>query len=115
MADSRLGMLEYHLTFKPFDGSETVETISTPSMWALADEWVDELRAQGKHTDSWYDTKLGGAIFLLAAQEAGLVPAGPITVSAIAEVINAYDIDMVEPESDENPTGSGREGSQAPA
>lgn len=90
----KLGALEFELTFTPYDGGKPAKTVTTPSMWALADEWVDSLRAAGGHTAEWYDSKLGGAIFALAAMDLGLMPEQPLGVAPIAEVLNAYDIDM---------------------
>ena len=102
----KLGAFEFLLTFTPNDGGEPVEIVTTPSIFALADEWADRLRAAGDHTPEWVDQKFGGAMFLLGAQEAGLVPSGPITLASIAEVMSRYDIDMktADEVEGENPT-----------
>lgn len=107
MAKKKLGAFEFHLVFAPTGGGDPVETVSTPSMWALADEWVDGLRAAGGHTAEWYDRQLGSAIFLQAARDLGLAPEGELSVAAIAEVLNAYDVEIAdehEPEGGGNPT-----------
>ena len=110
----KLGAFEMRLTFTPHDGSDPVEVISTPSAFALADEWVDTIRARGEHTPEWCDRMFGSALFLLAAQDAGLAPSGPVTTTAIAELLNAYDVDMDDPGADEgpNPTTGGPEAAQ---
>ena len=105
MARKKLGALEFKLTFKPYSGGKPIQTVTTPSMWALADEWVDSLTAAGGHTAEWYDAKLGGMLFALAARDLGLIPDGELGVGSIAEVLNAYDIDMESgDEPGENPT-----------
>ena len=90
----KLGAFEFLLRFTPTDGGETVEVVTTPSIFALADEWADTLRAKGDHTSEWVDQKFGGAMFLLGAMEAGLMPDGPITLASIAEVMSRYEVDM---------------------
>ena len=115
MAKKKLGALEFELTFSPYDGGKAVKTVTTPSMWALADEWVDSLKAAGGHTSEWYDSKLGGAIFALAAMDLGIIPEAPLGVAPIAELLNAYDVDMVSgDEQGENPTPTDPEGGPAP-
>ena len=102
---TKLGAMEFRLTFTPMDGGEPVEVVSSPSMFALADEFTDTIRAKGGHTEEWMSSKLAGAIFVLAARDAGLMPDGPLDLASIAEVMNAYDIDMEDPEpGEENPT-----------
>ena len=109
----KLGAFEFKLTFTPNGGGDPVETVTTPSIFALADEWVDTIRAEGKHTPEWCDRQFGGAMFLLAAQDLGLAPKGPITVEAIATLLNAYDVDMEDGESEgENPTTDAPEAAQ---
>lgn len=110
----KLGAFEFLLTFTPHDGGDPVEVVTTPSVFALADEWADTIRARGEHTDEWVDQKFGGAMFLLGAQDAGLMPSGPITLAAIAEVMSRYDVDMAtaDDEPAANPTRSAPEAAQ---
>ena len=109
----KLGNFEFLLTFTPQDG-DPVEVVTTPSIFALADEWADTLRAKGGHTDEWVDQKFGGAMFLLGAQEAGLMPDGPITLEAIAEVMSRFEVDMqtADEVAGENPTQTAPEAAQ---
>ena len=110
----QLGPFEFLLTFTPHDGGDPVEVVTTPSAFALAEEWADELRATGKHSPEYVDQKFGGALFLLAAQDAGLVRKEPLSMAAIMSLLNAYDIDMEadEGEPGENPTPSAPEAAQ---
>lgn len=108
-----MGDLEMTIKFTPAGGGDAVELQSTPSMWALADEWVDTIMAQNiamhrDHTRTWYNDKLIKCIELQAAQAAGLVPQGGFSLVAIAEMLNVYDVDLPEPDGGEeapaNPT-----------
>lgn len=94
MAKTKLGAFEFRLTFRPADGGEERTIVSTPSMFALADEWADTLRAAGGHTEDWVNAKMAGAIFLLAAIELGLVDSQPVTLGGVAQVMNDFDVDM---------------------
>ena len=80
---------------------EPVEAQSTPSMWALADEWIDTIMAQNiaagrEHTRAWYNSKLISCIELQAAQEEGLMPQGGFSLVRIGEMLNAYNVDIPE-------------------
>ena len=101
MGERRSGDLEMTIAFTPAGGGETVEAQSTPSMWALADEWIDSVMAQNiaagrDHTRAWYNGKLISCIELQAAQEAGLVAQGGFSLVRIAEMLNAYDVEIVD-------------------
>lgn len=101
MADRGTGDLEMRIAFTPSGGGETVVTQSTPSMWALADEWIDTVMAQNvaagrDHTRAWYNGKLIACIELQAAQAAELVPQGGFSLVRIAEMLNRYDVELVE-------------------
>ena len=90
------GLFEVALRFEPRDGSEPVETVTTPSMWALADEWADGLRAgSAAHSEAWVSAKMTEAVFLQAAQREGLVRPGPITLVKISEMTNLYEVSEV--------------------
>ena len=90
------GLFEVALRFEPRDGSKPVETVTTPSMWALADEWADGLRTgERPHSESWVSAKMTEAVFLQAAQREGLVRPGPITLVKISEMTNLYDVSEV--------------------
>lgn len=98
-AGREAGALEVEITFAPEAGGDAVKATSTPSMWAIADEWVDTLRATAAahgllHTKAWYDGKMVAAIQLQAARAAGILPEGPLTLGKIAEMLNAYDVSM---------------------
>ena len=110
----KLGPFEFRITFTPRDGGDPVEAISTPSAFALAEEWADELRATGRHSAEYVDQKFGGALFLLAAQDAGLARKEPLSMAAIMSLLNAYDIDMEADEGEpvENPTPAAPEAAQ---
>lgn len=89
------GALEVRVRIAPRSGGEAVETTTTPSMWALADEWLDSLIYSDPHTPAWIEQKLLQAIYLQAARSEGLAAPGDITLEAIAEMVNALDIDVV--------------------
>ena len=100
-ASPRPGALEIRFSFTPVDrdGSDVknCEAYSTPSMWAIADEWADEMQARrpGAHTDAWIRIKMLDAIALQAARAAGLVPDGEVSLEAIAELNNSYSVDVL--------------------
>lgn len=112
-----LGALEWGLRFTPHGEGRETETVSTPGMWALADEWADGLRASGGHTDGWCALKHGQAVYLLAAQREGIMPAQPLSAEAIAELMNRYDVAITAGQGDDapDPTRDGPEGGPAPA
>lgn len=90
------GLFEVALRFEPRDGSEPVEAVTTPSMWALADEWADGLRVGDKpHSEAWVAAKMTEAVFLQAAQREGLVRPGPITLVKISEMTNLYEVSEI--------------------
>ena len=122
------GFFEDLVMFTPRDGGKTVELQLSPSKWAQADEWVDGLRAESQrigkdkdgkpvvvstHTEGWLNIKMTHVACLLAAQEAGLMPPSFITLEAIAEMINLYEVEIPgegEDSSDgENPTAGAPE------
>lgn len=101
-------------------GEETV-VMSTPSMWALANEYQDKLLAGGKHTNGWALGKYITVLSMLAAAKAGLIkqPKGIPTLDEQAQFVNLFDVSEVseeyaEAEGDdvENPTKSDQEGDQ---
>ena len=103
MAEKGMGDLEMRIRFTPAGGGDAVELQSTPSMWALADEWIDNIMAQNiangrDHTRAWYNGKLISCIELQAAQAADLVPQGGFSLVRIAELLNAYDVEIVDEE-----------------
>ena len=125
----RQGVFEFPVEFVPMDGGEPVEVWTTPSDWALADEWVDGLRAASlkttvaddgqvvlvsTHTDAWLNSKMTSAAHFLAAQSAGLMRPGPIDLGALVEMQNLYEVrdvataeDADQPPEGGNPTAGG--------
>ena len=91
----RGGIFEFKLRFAPAEGGAPVEEWATPAMWAAADEWADKLRATGEHTESWVSAKMADAVRLQAAQAAGLVSPGGISLERIMEMNNAFDVEDV--------------------
>ena len=91
--DDYTGLFEVVLRFEPRDGSEPEECVTTPSMWASADEWADGLRMGPKpHSNAWIAAKMTDAVFLQAAMAAGIVKPGPIDLVRIAEMNNLYEV-----------------------
>lgn len=76
------------------DGEKQTVCDSTPSMWADADEWVDGLMASGKHSFEWMLNKRLHAIAYLALQDNGVLDFGDLSLVSIAEMLNAFDIDV---------------------
>lgn len=93
----KLGNLEncYKITS---DDGRVVETVTTPSMWAIADEFIDGLRMSGRHTEAWIVRKMTFAIQMQAAQAEGLFPDGPLSVERIAEFLNLCKVETVKTE-----------------
>lgn len=91
---SALGSLEIAFRLTP-NGGEPVVTVSTPAMFALADEFADTLRALGGHTDQWINSKFVAAIAVQAMQAEGLAPAGELSLGLIAAAINICDFEDV--------------------
>lgn len=113
---AKLGPLEQRMKITTMDGREAV-TVTTPSMWALADEFADELRRSGRHTEAWVMRKFGMAIQLQAARAECLFPDGPITNGTIAEFINSCTVENLPDEdapgeSAENPTQAVQDGNR---
>ncbi len=105
------GALEVTVVFEPLAGGAPVEGVTTPSMWAVADEWCDTLRADGSHTDRWLELKMVDAICLQAAQAEGLMRGGAPTLARIAELKNLYSYEMT----DGGDGGDADPNAQAPA
>lgn len=89
-----LGMLEYEITFIEIATGKETKAVTTPSMWALADEWADRVRGRGGHTPAWVNAKMGQAIWLQAAQDAGLVDGDTIDLVQISEMMNRYEVEV---------------------
>lgn len=90
----KLGMLENAVRITAKDG-RSVETVTTPSMWALADEFCDTIRLTKKHTEAWVLRKLGFAINMQAARAEGLFEDGPIDLDSIAQFLNDCTVEAV--------------------
>lgn len=91
--DDHAGLFEVVLRFEPRDGGEPEECVTTPSMWATADEWADGLRVGPKpHSNAWVAAKMTDAVFLQAAMAAGIVKPGPIDLVRIAEMNNLFEV-----------------------
>ncbi|RDB70677.1 hypothetical protein [Eggerthella sinensis] len=102
----KLGNLENAYRIVAPDGREAV-TVTTPSMWALADDFADGLRLSGRHSELWILRRMTFAIQMQAAQAEGLHPDGPITLERIIEFVNLCKVDNVPAErihSDEEPS-----------
>lgn len=110
---AKLGPLEQRMKITHMDGREVV-TVTTPSMWALADEFADDLRHSGRHTEQWVMRKFGLAIQMQAARAEGLFPDGMITNGSIAEFINTCTVENLPDECStgepENPTQAVQDG-----
>lgn len=86
-------LYELELLLVPRDGSEPVAVTTTPSMWALADEWADTLRVgPAPHSEWWLGRKMADAAALQAAQASSLVRPGAISLELIAEMNNLYKV-----------------------
>lgn len=114
MTKIKLGHLENAYRIRHIDGREAL-TVTTPSMWALADEFADGLRVSGHHSEGWILRKMTFAIQMQAAQAEGLFPAGPITLERLTEFLNVCDVEEAEaeaPEADEaeDPTQAAPDG-----
>lgn len=116
MEKIKLGNLENAYRIVGPDGREAV-TVTTPSMWAVADEFADGLRASGTHTELWILRKMTFAIQMQAAQAEGLHPEGPVTLDGICEFLNSCKVEPVLSErihtggdEPEDPTAAAREG-----
>lgn len=101
-------------------GEETV-VMSTPAMWAQADEYHDKLAAQGEHTEAWLTSKYLLALVMMAAAKAGIIvkSKGVPSIGAQADFLNRYSFEEVSAEyqvagSDEaeNPSKAVQEGGQ---
>lgn len=111
--DTRPGALEIRFSFTEVNDGAVTEAYSTPSMWALADEWSDALQARSydektgrfEHTDEWVRVKMLDAIALQAAQEAGLLRPGAISLDRIAVMKNLYTVDVLPDEQPPEPQG----------
>ena len=92
MLDVKLGPLEFALRIVPSEG-EAFEVVTTPSEFARADEFIDTLRATGKHTEKWLNNKALPAIALLAAQREGRFKRGALSTGLLAEFQNRFAIE----------------------
>lgn len=121
--DYQLGTLEF--AFKLIDrktGEEHV-VVSTPAMWAMANDYQDKLMAEGEHTKGWIITKYVNVLAMLAAKKAGVIQInkGIPSLEAQAQFINDYEVSDVshqykaDKEEDDaaNPTNPDQEGGQA--
>lgn len=112
MGTLKLGMLEKAIRITSKDG-RCVETVTTPSMWALADEFCDELRLTKKHTEAWILRKLGFAINMQAARAEGLFDDGPIDLASLAEFLNDCTVEAIESETDSSGADKSADPTQA--
>ena len=92
---NKLANLELLIKATDADGDEVVMT-TTPSMWMLADEWVDTMRARGNHSEVWLMNKVEQAIWLQCMIENGLLEPMPINLASIGTMLNAYDVESIE-------------------
>lgn len=117
----RLKNLEFALKITERETAHETVVVTTPSMWAKADDYRDSLRAKGGHTSMWYVTRFMVYLSMQAAASAGLIPAfkGIPSTEAQAEFTNVYDVDDVTEdynreaaEGGEDPTEAVQEGGQ---
>ena len=122
MLDVKLGPLEFALRIEPLDGSEPYEVVTTPSEFARADEYVDTLRATGRHTEQWLGRRAVPAMAMLAAQRSGRYKAAPLNHQSVCEFLNLNEYadaevaegrDPADPA--EDPTPAAPEGDQGAA
>lgn len=107
--DKKTGLYEVEFQYAPRAGGKPVLAVTTPSMWARADEWSDTLRVGAEpHSQAWVTAKMVDAARLLAAQAAGIVRPGALSLELIAEMTNAWEIRDTSAE--DAPGGDGGEG-----
>lgn len=112
---ARLANLEMEIRATDHDGVAH-EMTTTPSMWMLADEWTDTIRARGTHSEVWLMAKLEQAIWLQCLIENHLLEDMPVNLASIGEMLNRYEVETVETAEDggsEDPTQGAAE--QGPA
>lgn len=93
----KLGRLEFAFELTEADTGEKKTVVSTPSMWAIANEYQDSLIAEGGHTGSWVMAKYLNVLVMLAAARAGLIaePKGVPSLEEQAEFMNRYSCEDV--------------------
>ena len=115
MADGTLGMFEERVRFDgALDGDGAPrETVTTPSQFALADEWTDRLRATGGHTSGWIGARAAWATWMLAAHDEGLWPSDELSLPNVYEFVSALRparVPRADAPSGANPTQAAPEG-----
>lgn len=93
----KLGNLENAYRITAPDG-RTAATVTTPSMWALADDFADRLRMSDRHSEIWILRRMTYAIQMQAAQAEGLHPDGPITLERVYEFLNLCKVEELDAE-----------------
>lgn len=114
----KLGSLEFAFEFTDADGEKTVG-ISTPSMWARAQERLARMKKEDVFADEFVQWTYLNYLALMVAKQEGLVENDSPSTAAIAAMLNHYEVKDVsdEYESDiekvanpEDPMQSDREG-----
>ena len=119
MEKYKLGNLEFAFKFVDADGNETIG-VSTPAMWALAQEKLDCDRKSGNHTNEYITNNYVNYLALMTAKSIDLVNDDAPTMENIATLLNKYDVfevseDYPREKSDPNevnPSLSDQEGGQ---
>ena len=121
--DYQLGTLEFAFKLTDRKTGEEHIVVSTPAMWAIANDYQDKLMAEGEHTKGWIITKYVNVLAMLAAKKAGVIQInkGIPSLEAQAQFINDFDLSDVsheykaDKEDDEsvNPSKADQEGDQA--
>lgn len=111
----KLGYLEEHYRLTDRQTGESVETVSTVSMFLRADDYADRLRMKREHTEQWIMKRFGWAVAALAAAHEGIFEMhGDIDEATLGEFVNRFAIEVVpEPvddEPEENPTTAAQDG-----
>lgn len=94
----KTGAFEYAIKITNVKTGKSVDTVTTPSMWATSDEWVDTLRARtrGEHTHEWYGIKQANAVFMLAAIREGVFDKRGLSLEHIAEFMNECEVEDID-------------------
>lgn len=121
MESYTLGRLEFAFKLTNFKTREETIVVTTPSMWALANEYQDELRSEGKHTEGWALSKYLNVLAMMAASRVGLIDVKGIpSLEDQAKFMNEYEFEDVSylyqdkdaDEDIEDPTNIDQEGDQ---
>lgn len=119
--DYKLGNLEFAFKLTNNKTGEETLVVSTPAMWAIANDYQDKLLAKGDHTHGWVIAKYINVLVMMAAAKAGLInkSKGIPSLNAQADFINDFSFEDVshlykasKGDEEENPTQGDQEGDQ---